>query len=1107
MITFVNRSRVALAGLAVALTASCTRPAGQDLLDHSVPNPVPTNPADLESQLTRYIGQTEFANIGYNYRNSLEGGSPADNRSMAAGAQRAVQESDIFKVGNPGSKLLFVLNNYRGLQVISFVDGADRPKLIGRVAATGNYPDDMYYDAANSRLIVLEREWYNQSGGWNQSQTSRILVYSVSEPTNPTLVQELKVEGELADSRIVGETLYVATSVWPAWWDNSSDRMGKGQIYSFQLGADQVTAVATQALNLPVSARENMNIVEVVEGERYFYYVVATLSQTGWGWWDRQSAIEVVDISSTAGEIRPLVVAAAKGQIEERSSTLIKNNTLIAVSQYNVAGDDWRGTRRVAVETFNLPTEASEILSETEAAFRKMWIERERTRIPDGLSEEQHLHNLINDQNLGIAGRFVRKTNGSLEKLIADHTVTTGDTTGLSADVQDVRFDGNLLYVFWVPANMVDPLDVFDISNPQAGARFLKRELFEGWIERSVPVTYQGRSFILGLGWLIPAENNENQRRAPQAMLFEITPRGQSVAIDTVAQITLSSANSWAEFNGQDKNVEVRFNGDGTGAFLFEISGWTQAGGYTSGGKLLGFDLNAAIAGNVDQIFREGALLSANSDWLRRVFTNPEIEKINTLSDRTLGVFDATTRAVGAADATLNAIATLELARDIRGYETIGDQGLQIVDNGTEGTELRLVHIAKADSELVDAKGRLTLEGNYGSHLVDASASRIFIVASTNANTTDDEGNVTYETTQLLHIVSLNNGQLELVKTLNWTLEYPRWGFRPFDRAGMWWPYYGHNVELAQIAGDILLVSSNGKLRSINLGVDEIAAVEVDAKALCGIDGDTQIGLKLIGSQAFLTLSQGIEHNRYSSLMFVKNFVSELALSEERNLVCGQLTNIPGSLLQSGTHIVTDDERVLDIRSNTYTYTGTNGETLTHTYYSPVTARVLASVGQGAVVGLRDMYDATEIRSNVFAPVACKFLFTEKASENYSQNFLSTLFVNDQAQFEKITAAIDVEGEATLGLMAVLPTLDGSVLAVVNANRMAQVLKVELGQRPIALQVKPAGSEIATTEFRLNGWYGWYGSESGKVSFNSALNSLQIAEGLFGVSQLFIVTE
>ena len=79
--------------------------------------------------------------------------------TAAAGGKRDIQEADIFKIGKPGSKLLYLLNNYRGLQVVSFAKGEDQPELLGRVEATGNWPDAMYFDAAHDRLIVLENNY------------------------------------------------------------------------------------------------------------------------------------------------------------------------------------------------------------------------------------------------------------------------------------------------------------------------------------------------------------------------------------------------------------------------------------------------------------------------------------------------------------------------------------------------------------------------------------------------------------------------------------------------------------------------------------------------------------------------------------------------------------------------------------------------------------------------------------------------------------------------------------------------------------------------------------------------------------------------------------
>src|SRR3712207_8482362 len=45
---------------------------------------------------------------------------------------------------------------------------------------------------------------------------------------------------------------------------------------------------------------------------------------------------------------------------------------------------------------------------------------------------------------------------------------SVGDTNGLHASLQDVRVSADLLYAFWVPANNIDPFDLFDISEPRS---------------------------------------------------------------------------------------------------------------------------------------------------------------------------------------------------------------------------------------------------------------------------------------------------------------------------------------------------------------------------------------------------------------------------------------------------------------------------------------------------------------------------------------------------------------------------------------------------------------------------------------------------------------
>lgn len=80
-----------------------------------------------EMLLSRNIGQTEFANPGYGLMlqsaRSGDGLEAVPASASKSSDQRAVQEADVFKIGKKGSKLLYLLNSMRGLQVVSYADG------------------------------------------------------------------------------------------------------------------------------------------------------------------------------------------------------------------------------------------------------------------------------------------------------------------------------------------------------------------------------------------------------------------------------------------------------------------------------------------------------------------------------------------------------------------------------------------------------------------------------------------------------------------------------------------------------------------------------------------------------------------------------------------------------------------------------------------------------------------------------------------------------------------------------------------------------------------------------------------------------------------------
>src|SRR5690606_9550804 len=135
--------------------------------------------------------------------------------------------------------------------------------------------------------------------------------------------------------------------------------------------------------------------------------------------------------------------------------------------------------------------------SSEEVEYRKLHINRVlRYEFKDDTSSDAYIaakQKLEADAELGLNDLFEKTSDGKTVKVKADSIKTVRDSRGQSASLQDVRWYNDYLYVFWTPADLIDPLEVFDVSNPQDGTPHLGHLEFEGWIERSFPIGYNGR--------------------------------------------------------------------------------------------------------------------------------------------------------------------------------------------------------------------------------------------------------------------------------------------------------------------------------------------------------------------------------------------------------------------------------------------------------------------------------------------------------------------------------------------------------------------------------------------------------------------------------------
>ncbi len=1143
-------SKVVALGFSLFVGAcSAENDRGAELADAAAFEPAPSA-SEIESvkaRLKRFEGQTSFLNPMDAYyggaKRSLSGGVP--EAASAEGGRRDVQESDIFKVGKEGSKLLYLLNNYRGLQVVSFAKGKDQPELLGRVPATGNYPDTMYYDAAGDRLIVVERVWQDDSGEARyQEQLSRILVYDVRDPNAPAISQTVEFKGDVSDSRLVGNVLYTAVSISSNSRWNNEESKPVGMVYSFRLG-QEIKKIAEFKLSLP-TYRENMNIVEVANSNgTYAYYLVATLSNSRWGWWsDRASAIEVVDVSNAKGKITSVMVAPVKGQVIERSATHIKNDTLVVVSNYrSEVGEE---LQRVAVETYNFPSATSTKLSESEAEFRKMHIARELRKLKERNATAEQLEEarlkLESDKELGINGAFVEKS-GKLEKILADSVVTVGDTTGQHASLQDVRYHGNYLYAFWVPRNLIDPLDVFDLSAPEKGIQHIGHHEFEGWIEHAFPLSHNGREFIMGLGTIVPSVNNEEGRRHPQARLFEVKKRRNgSVRIDAVSEMTFKDSNVWAELNSGDKFVEMRMTDadKGQGVIMFRVS-MMKDRKYVTGGKLVGFDLSLA---DEDDVFTEGGLLASKWGWLRRVFTNTEIDAVNTFSDQELRVFDAAE--IGAESKVFDAIGYLELARDVQSYVTLNDKvGVQVVQKGSVPfyywgsfaeepdayVELRLVSQQNADAEVKGILSSVSVKGDLQD--VKTIGNAMYVMTRTLKAETQVEGEAFVQPKQQynVHLVGLDAaGKLAVTASASWVNEPetegglelpiggPSRGFRP------WFRFEKGKLALLS-SGDMLAVVGRS-MRLLSTGAELTA--EKLATESCTVEGALAVDVKLLdGAQALSykfpldeegnRIALGGENPSDKQPVYAQHWLAPLTLNRSaKTLACGTAVNVPGEVKEwTASHLVMQDTRLLD----RVKMVETGNRESTHVWYRNVTRTVLASLEfkDGKAI-LRDMYDPAsdgEARSYYGANPLLKladgrYLFVERRDWDSYETLATFGFLSfdSQYRFLRETRAVNMDLKGSLNVVAAVSTPSGLVTMVTSGRAVQAVAwDQDLTGSLVPLSKRLTNGEWSKAEFKVVIYDAYsfgsqYGDAERQVNFNSASGVFTLPQGLYGIEQV-----
>lgn len=262
---------------------------------------------------------------------------------------REVTEPDVYR---RDANLLYVLNQYRGLILIDL----DSQTILAQ-APTFGFPRDIYI--AGSRAYVLVGNAHDcmvEGNTVSISVSARLYVVDVADPSDPEIVASFDLEGDLVDSRLVGDVLYAVCAEYEWSWIEDGVTAGV-EVVKNQTSASWVTSVNIADPNHIYEADEVAfgGTGNVIQATPSAIYVAAS------DWPTDTTEITYVDISDPNGTMAVRGSALVRGHVADRFKMDEWNGVLRVVS------NAWADQRRVFITTISLSNpDHLEVLAETE---------------------------------------------------------------------------------------------------------------------------------------------------------------------------------------------------------------------------------------------------------------------------------------------------------------------------------------------------------------------------------------------------------------------------------------------------------------------------------------------------------------------------------------------------------------------------------------------------------------------------------------------------------------------------------------------------------------------------------------------------------------------
>jgi hypothetical protein len=268
------------------------------------------------------------------------GEQPEDDEPLSP--ERVIQEADIIEI--EGDRL-YALSQYGGLSVIDVSEPANL-RLLGRHKLLAS-PFEMYIEDGNALVLYNgygEYAFDEETEQWDWYQTSYLIAIDAREPEAMFERGRFPVTGYIADSRIIGDVLYVVAFEDGYCWGCGEEP--RTNLISLDVSRPnaiaQVDALSFEETENTYGWRKSL----VSTDERLF------IAGPAWGASEQPegSVIQVVDVSDPAGRMVLGASVELSGQVESRWQMDEYDGVLRVISQPFT----WRTDQVPVVETFTI---------------------------------------------------------------------------------------------------------------------------------------------------------------------------------------------------------------------------------------------------------------------------------------------------------------------------------------------------------------------------------------------------------------------------------------------------------------------------------------------------------------------------------------------------------------------------------------------------------------------------------------------------------------------------------------------------------------------------------------------------------------------------------